>query len=105
MILSISDVEILTKSIQKEWKSPIGDKAKAYKINMTGNQVAPRDDNIVCVSTAVYGLLTCPVGVYFCWTVSLVENDRPPSFQGVSRRLGLCPFSVSLRGFKLIPLQ
>jgi uncharacterized Zn finger protein len=30
MTLSTSDVEILTKSIQKEWKSPIGDKAKAY---------------------------------------------------------------------------
>jgi len=34
------------------------------------------------VSTALYGLLTCWFGVYFCWTVSFVENDRPPSFHG-----------------------
>src|SRR5215217_6241695 len=27
-------------------------------------------------------LSTCWFGVYFCWTVSFVENDRPPSFQG-----------------------
>jgi len=49
---------------------------------LTGNQGALRDYNNLCVSTALYGLLTCLFGVYFCWTVSLVENDRPPSFQG-----------------------
>jgi len=30
MALSNSDLEILTKSIQKNWSSPIGDKAKVY---------------------------------------------------------------------------
>jgi hypothetical protein len=34
------------------------------------------------VSTALYGLLTCWFRVYFCWTVSFVENDRPLSFHG-----------------------
>jgi hypothetical protein len=36
------------------------------------------------VSIALYGLLTCWFGVYFCWTVSFVENDRPPPMDGSS---------------------
>jgi hypothetical protein len=32
----------------------------------------------------LFGLLTCSFGVYFCWTVSFVENDRTPSLLGAA---------------------
>src|SRR6266508_4507816 len=64
MALSNSDIEILTKSIQKNWSSPIGDKAKVYIGQFT---------NRIRIGTKIVAKV---VGNHGTYTVSIHANPE-----------------------------